>query len=287
MLIAFFCALTLFQQRTGRTTRVFCLATMLTAVVAAATTFVRSTWIGMASGLVAYLLLRWVRHPLLRWAVVAVLVPMIYVASTQMARDERARRPQAADSASQVVQMRAQSVFTARPETDLLGRYLGLQAALRTAAAGPFGFGLGSTSAERFGGGPVAWSGDSQITTLLAELGWPGLLCFVAILVLVVRCNVKAIDAAGSPDLRTLLVGMAGIQIGLIVTSLTGGPLWYSQPTCLYAWLLAGVTVNAAEGQRSALGSRRSARQGNGPAVVGPRAESREPRAGAKRPCTS
>jgi hypothetical protein len=256
MLITFFVALTLFQQRIGRTLRLFCLITMLTAVAGIATTFVRSTWVGLVSALAAYALLQAVRRPLLRWAIVLALVPVIHFGAHALARDDGPTLPASADSATQVLQARAHSVFAARTDTDLFGRYLGLQAAFRAAATGPFGLGLGSTSAERFGAGTVAWTGDSQITTFLAELGWPGLLCFFAILMMVLRWSLKAIDATAAPDLRALLVGIASIQIGLLITSLTGGPLWYAQPTCVYGWLLTGIAVNLAEGQCSARGSR-------------------------------
>jgi hypothetical protein len=248
MLITFLFALTLFQQRSGRTLRLFCLLTMLTAVAAIATTFVRSTWVGLASGLAAYALLQGVRRPLLRWAVILVLIPAIHLGANLLARQDGPELPASTDNASQVLQARAHSVFAARTDTDLFGRYLGLQAAFHAAATAPFGFGLGSTSAERFGVGAVAWTGDSQITTFLAELGWPGLLCFFAILLMVLRWSLKAIDATAAPDLRALLVGIASVQVGLIVTSLTGGPLWYGQPTCVYGWLLAGIAMNIVEG---------------------------------------
>jgi hypothetical protein len=270
MLITFLFALTLFQQRTGRTLRLICLLTMLTAVVAIATTFVRSTWVGLVSGLAAYALLQGVRRPLLRWAVVLALIPAIQLGASLLDRQGASELPATSDNATQVLQARAHSVLAASTDTDLFGRYLGLQAAFRAAAAAPLGFGLGSTSAERFGVGAVAWTGDSQITTFLAELGWPGLLCFFAILLMVLRWSLKAIDATAAPDLRALLVGIASVQVGLIVTSLTGGPLWYAQPTCVYGWLLAGIAMNIVEGPGISPPRPASKRAGAPPVGVSP-----------------
>jgi hypothetical protein len=246
MLIAFFCALTLVQQRrAGRALRLVCLAALPTTLAAVAVTFVRSTWIGLGAGLATYLLLRFVRRPLLRTAIVLVLIPVAWFFLGRGGGEGAVGTGPASDLPTQVLQARAQSVLVARADTDLAGRYQGLQAALRAAGGGLLGLGLGSTSAERFGGNMIAWTGDSQITTLLVELGWPGLLCFFGVLVFTLRRNLRAIDTTGPGDVRTALVGIASILVGLTITSLTGGPLWYTQPTCVYGWLLTGIAVNA------------------------------------------
>lgn len=260
MLCAFFCALTLLEQPCGRQVRAVSLVALLAAVAGIATTFVRSTWVALAAGLVAYGLLRWVHSPLLRWALVAVLLPAGYCAFGFLAAADPVLSP-VSDDPTQVLRARAYSLFAATPDTDLYGRYLGFQEALRIAARSPLGYGLGATSAERFGVGTTAWTGDSQVTTLLVELGWPGLICFFCVLLLAMRCNLHGIDRAACREVRTLLVGIAAIQVSLFVASLTGGPLWYTQPVCVYGWLLAGVAVNAGAPSgslRSSLGVRRN-----------------------------
>jgi hypothetical protein len=285
MLIAFFCALTLFRQRgCGRLVRMMALLTLMITLGGIAVTFVRSTWVGLAAGLAAYALLSWVRRPLLRLAIVLAALPVaLFLWGVSSAPHLSERMPTESD-ASGALQARAKSVLTASPESDLYGRYLGLQESLRIASSSLLGYGLGSTSAERFGGGSLAWTGDSQVTTLLVELGWPGLILFTLVFAAVLKRNVSAIDAAGSGlvgipgqapqgrsraalgpsdprdrhgtarsvpsgrrDLRTLLIGLAAMQVGLLVASLTGGPLWYAQPACVYGWLLAGIAVNAGE----------------------------------------
>jgi hypothetical protein len=247
MLLVFFCALTLCQQRAGRIVRLVSVVTLAASVLGIAVTFVRSTWVGLAAGLAAYVLLRWVRHPVLRWAAVLVLVPVACFSLGALSHETGPVGATTEDSPTVALRGRAYSVLSATPDTDLYGRYLGLQEALRIAASGPLGYGLGATSAERFGVGTVAWTGDSQVTTLLVELGWPGLLCFFGILLLALRANIRAIDTAPSRDLRLLLIGIACMQVGLLVACLTGGPLWYTQPTSVYGWMLAALAVNAGE----------------------------------------
>jgi hypothetical protein len=247
MLCAFFCALTLGLQRCGRFTRLVCLLAIPATVAGIATTFVRSTWVGLASGLAAYVLLQVVRRPAYRFPILMLVVPVVVLLHGLVGGEIAQPSRPVADDATGVLRARAYSVLAADLEGDLSGRYLGFQEALRIAATHPVGHGLGSTSADRFGLGSVAWTGDSQATTLLVEMGWPGLIVFALVLMLVLKCNLRAIDRAPSSDVRALLVGVASIQVGLIVCSLTGGPLWYAQPSCVYGWLLAAIAVNAAE----------------------------------------
>jgi O-antigen ligase len=113
----------------------------------------------------------------------------------------------------------------------------------RYATTYPFGAGLGTA-----GPGVVAAAsvhagkldGENSYTYLIVELGLPGLLCVIALLIAAIRRGGRLVLSRVPPDARLYLAAVTAGLIGCTVESLDGG-ITSAPPESTFIWLAVGI----------------------------------------------
>ena len=123
----------------------------------------------------------------------------------------------------------------------------------------PLGVGIGAGAATRFGGNGFAAAlaySESQYVSLLAETGWPGFLLFCWITGYGLYFSVRTYDELRDPQRKRLVLMAFGIQLGLLTTGVTGGPVLYTQPGCAYYWTALGLVAAMRRAEAAERGER-------------------------------
>lgn len=127
----------------------------------------------------------------------------------------------------------------------------------------PFGQGFGSVGpAASIGGAPAASrtvNGESELNFLMVEVGLPGVLALLAFQLTVIVGSARAIRRIVDPELRLLLSALLAGLIACLVLWF-GGPVSAAPPLATYMWFASGVLAFWCFGQRGEhLTSRRNA----------------------------
>jgi hypothetical protein len=110
----------------------------------------------------------------------------------------------------------------------------------------PVGVGLGAGASFRITGNyevsAFAYT-ESQHFSMLAELGWPGLLLFLWINLGGFLMTLRIHDQLRNQDLRRVAGISLMIQVGLTVTGFTGGTVLFVLPGSAYYWTALGIAT--------------------------------------------
>ena len=129
----------------------------------------------------------------------------------------------------------------------------------------PMGVGIGAGNAGRFGGNPFAAAfaySESQVFSILAETGWPGLGLFLWITLYGLYFSLKTYDELEEPERKRLALMAIGLQAGLLASGITGGPVLYTLPGSAYYWTALGLVAamrRAEQAERAAAAVRAAA----------------------------
>ena len=213
------------------------------ALVGLALTFVRSSYIGLfAAGFVGLVVagapkMR-VNRLLAGVACVALLIVVLPKGHTETYYN--------GESTGNLVAQRALSITQPTKVGSMGVRFSAWESIFTTSFEMPIGRGLGVGAAGKFSGQhAIAAAGysESQVFSILAELGWPGTFMFVWIVGYGFVLSLRVHDRLRSPDLRQVARICMMIQVGLTVVGLTGGVVLYTVPGSLYYWTVLGMVT--------------------------------------------
>jgi hypothetical protein len=112
----------------------------------------------------------------------------------------------------------------------------------------PAGVGIGAGGSSRFGNNNYIVSAmaytESQVFSMLAEVGWPGLILYMYIVLYGLWHALRVFDRVEDPDLKRLVQLMIMLQMGIFVAGVSGGTVLYTLPGCAFYWAALGM-VNA------------------------------------------
>jgi hypothetical protein len=110
----------------------------------------------------------------------------------------------------------------------------------------PAGIGIGAGGSSKFTGNFVlsatAYS-ESQVFSLLAEIGWPGLILYIFIVLYGLFYALRVYDRLEDPHLREQVRIMMMMQVGISMSGVSGGPVLYTLPGCAYYWAALGMVA--------------------------------------------
>jgi hypothetical protein len=109
--------------------------------------------------------------------------------------------------------------------------------------------GLGAGASSRFNGNYIVSATaytESQVFSMLAELGWPGFLLYFFIVIYALVYALKVYDKLEDPHLRELVRLMMMIEVGNFVAGVSGGPALYTLPGSAFYWAAMGVVASIA-----------------------------------------
>lgn len=121
----------------------------------------------------------------------------------------------------------------------------------------PMGVGVGAGQASRFGGSGFAAAyaySESQFFSILAELGWPGFVLFLWISGYGLVFTLRTYDELASPERKRLALLAIVIQVGILTTGITGGPILYTIPGSAYYWTALGLAAALRRAERAERG---------------------------------
>ena len=210
-----------------------------------ALTFVRSAYVGLivAGGLGIVM----AGKPHGRWKRIVMLVLLAGVLVVAAPKGQREHVMMAeSDSAGELVASRALTVADAT-KTDAMGaRFHAWNNVLSNSVKYPAGVGLGAGNSYRLTGNyavsAYAYT-ESQHFSILAELGWPGLVLFLWITIGGLFMSGRIHDRLRNDDLRRVARACLMIQAGLLVTGLTGGTVLFVLPGSAYYWTALGLVT--------------------------------------------
>ncbi len=193
----------------------------------------RASLVGLGVGMLALLVLSW-RHKSMRTS--SILALAVVIVSSPVALTigggggaDAGSRFTSSDSLSVASQSRARSANMV---------YAG-------ALTHPFGFGLGAAG----GGGRLTTKSknnlavDNLYLSALYETGFVGLILLLFVQGSILFYTVKAANEAGSVETRSVYIGMAAAQVGLLFTGFwTQGSFDYA-PVAQVFWLFAGAVA--------------------------------------------
>ncbi|MDB5101107.1 MAG: O-antigen ligase family protein [Cyanobacteria bacterium RYN_339] len=110
----------------------------------------------------------------------------------------------------------------------------------------PAGVGLGAGASSRFSGNYIVSATaytESQVFSMLAELGWPGLILYLFIVFWGMAYALKVYDRLDDPHLRELVRVMLMIEVGVTVAGVSGGPVLYTLPGSAFYWAALGMVA--------------------------------------------
>jgi hypothetical protein len=110
----------------------------------------------------------------------------------------------------------------------------------------PQGVGLGAGSASRISGNYIlsamAYT-ESQVFSMLAELGWAGFLLYLWIVIYGLIYSLKIYDHLEDEQLKQLVRALVMLQVGISVSGVSGGPVLYTLPGNAYYWAALGMVT--------------------------------------------
>jgi hypothetical protein len=110
----------------------------------------------------------------------------------------------------------------------------------------PAGVGIGAGASSRFTGNFVTSATaytESQVFSMLAELGWPGFLLYLFIVIYGIVYALKVYDRLEDPHARDMVRMMLMMQVGITVSGISGGPVLYTLPGSPYYWSALGMVA--------------------------------------------
>lgn len=215
------------SNRSGLVTRLLSVATVAVCAMGLALSLVRSSWVGLLIAL-AFLLFR-AFSGIKRYMGAALIIGGLLLLGWGSGQEGDPFTTQ------------INSFYSVR-ETTAVERLDGFILGLRAAATLPTGQGLGITNADRLGQGAF-WGGDSQYTTILVELGLPGLALLLWVLVVMLRHGWCMTKYHVDPEIRSLAGTLTALLVAICATSLTGGALLNVNPTNFYFWTGAALLL--------------------------------------------
>lgn len=256
MIIAVLCGWALFVlDDVGRLTRLFGPLVVSLALLGISVTFVRSSFLGMVAACVVGLVVAGPAAKKRVWRLVAVAVVAIgvLIASPSAAGDNAANESTMSTSglvAERVLSMKDPNKvgsFSVRIDTWVRLTEL----CFSTYQAG---VGLGAGAADRFGGDgfakAVAYT-ESQYFSMLAEMGWVGFFLFIYLTSYGMLYTIRIYDALEDPDRRRLALLSLMLQVGILITGVTGGTVLYTLPGSAYYWTALGLATALARMERA------------------------------------
>lgn len=216
----------------------------LAAMVAGlALTFVRSSYMGlMAAVLVGVVVAGNPKARMWRLAACVLLVGALTSAVPKGNHEAYA----GTETTSQLVANRVMSLSSPTEAGSMQARFTAWDTIFWTSFTMPVGRGLGSGAAGTFTGnyalGAAVYS-ESQFFSVLAELGWPGMVLFLWIVLYGFVFSIRVHDQLQDRDLRRLARGCLMVQVGLSVIGITGGVVLYTIPGSIYYWTALGIVT--------------------------------------------
>lgn len=111
----------------------------------------------------------------------------------------------------------------------------------------PAGVGLGAGNTSRFGSSvdnywvSAAAYTESQVFSILAEMGWAGLFLYLFIIGYGLLYSLRIYDLMQEPDDKRIVQMMIMIQVGISTAGVSGGPILYTLPGSCFYWAALGV----------------------------------------------
>lgn len=218
-----------------------------------ALTFVRSSYLGLLiAGVLTLVMAGPPRARLMRMAGVLVVGGVLVAFLPQGNGEGNVRAAQEA-SATQLVTDRALSLSSSTQSHSYnyrIGLWTGI---VRNSLNYPFGFGLGVGAGGKVGGSGQLQSfaySESQVFSVLAELGWAGLLSFLALCGGGLLYTLKIHDQSQNESDKRLLRFSFGVQVGLFIVGISGGPVLYTLPGAPCYWAAVGLSLAVGRWQR-------------------------------------
>lgn len=226
--------------------------TLLAPLLAAASlwglalTFVRSSYLAFLTAWLCTLILAGAPKWRLPRLTAVLLIGGLAFSVVSPSAGENARASTAEISTTQLVVERA-ATLTASTRTHSYGYRMGLWGQiLKLSFVVPQGLGLGVGAGGKVGGNQhfqaLAYS-ESQVFSVLAELGWVGLLAFLTLCGQCAWYTLRLHEETQRPELQLLLRFSLGTQVGLFVVGISGGPVLYTLPGAPCYWGSVGLAL--------------------------------------------
>lgn len=218
---------------------------LLCMMMGLALTFVRSAYMGLlVAGALGLIM---AGKPEVRWKRIVMLVVLAGVLVTAAPKGKRETiMMEEADGAGELVATRVMTLSDPTKAGSMDARFGAWTSVLNNSVKFPVGVGLGAGSSYRITGNytvsAYAYT-ESQHFSMLAELGWPGLILFVWINIGGLIMTVRIHDKLRNGDLKRVANMSIMMQAGLTVTGLTGGTVLYVLPGSAYYWAALGVAT--------------------------------------------
>jgi uncharacterized membrane protein/uncharacterized membrane protein YciS (DUF1049 family) len=210
-----------------------------------ALTFVRSAYMGLlvAAGLGLILTGR----PEGRWKRILMLVLLAGVLVAVAPKGQRETVMMAeSDGTGELVANRVLTLSDPTKAGSMNARFGAWTNVLNNSLKYPVGVGLGAGSSYRITGNYMVSAyayTESQHFSMLAELGWPGLVLFVWINIGGFFMTLRIHDKLRNQDLRRMAGMSLMMQAGLTVTGFTGGTVLYVLPGAAFYWTALGIAT--------------------------------------------
>jgi hypothetical protein len=208
-------------------------------------TFVRSSYMGLlAAGALGIIM---AGKPDGRWKRILMLTLIVAAVITAMPKGKRETQMMAeADGAGELVATRVMTLAEPTKAGSMNARFNAWNSVLNNSLKYPAGVGLGAGASYRITGNyevsAFAYT-ESQHFSMLAELGWPGLILFLWINLGGMLLTIRIHDKLKNEDLRRTAGICLMIQVGLTVTGLTGGTVLFVLPGSAYYWTALGLAT--------------------------------------------
>lgn len=250
------CVAAIRLQCTGRLVRLLAPLALAATLTGMAVTFVRSSFLGlMMAGVVTLVVAgRPARRVQRLFGVVALGLAVVVMSPTSKGDAQGYDQPSSTGAlvADRLLSMRDPTqVGSFQVRLALWQRMLG-----QSMTTYPMGVGIGAAGATRFGGDGFAAAfaySESQYFSILSETGWPGLALFLGITIYGLWFSLRAYDELQDPEAKRLALMAIAIQVGLLTTGITGGPVLYTSPGSAYYWTALGMVAALRRAQRAEL----------------------------------
>ncbi len=129
----------------------------------------------------------------------------------------------------------------------------------QTSTTYPMGVGIGAGTASRFGGNGFAAAmaySESQYFSIMAETGWPGFILFLWVTIAGLIFSLRVYDELEDPERKRLALLAFGLQVGILTTGITGGPILYTLPGSAYYWTALGLVAALRRAERAEVAER-------------------------------
>lgn len=195
---------------------------------------VRSSWFGLAAGLVFMFGVLQVNEPAKRPARVlllgVVLVSMIAFGGTRGdTQNIEPERQSSARTYNQLILDQKSTVTNPLDAPTISSRMGRIADALPWVLTHPLG---GLTGGEVF-------EVENYYVDIALKLGWIGIIAFIWCAVNIMRAGTRVYDSLANPDLRGIAAAGMSLLVSLLVAGLAG-PHITVQPVAMYLWLLVG-----------------------------------------------